>query len=99
MPSSSLRPLVVLLLYSILLLSIVNGHLSYDALLSLSLVAFVLPLWDRGLMFCGLRPGFGTAGKTGFGRPLPISVFEDDAGSYTSPLFVWAHSDGHVRWI
>ena len=90
---------MVLLLYSILLLSIVNGHLSYDALLSLSLVAFVLPLWERGWKFCGLRPGLGTAGKTGFGQPLPISVSEDGAGSYTSPLCVRAHSDGHVRWI
>ena len=90
---------MVLLLYSILLLSIFNGHLSYDALLSLSLVAFVLPLWERGLLFCGLRPGFGTAGKTGFGRPLPIGVSEDYAGSYTSPLCVGVYSNGHVRWI
>ena len=50
-------------------------------------------------MFCGLRPGFGTAEKTDFGWSLPISVSEDDAGSHTPPLCVGAHSDGHVRWI
>ena len=45
-----------------------------------------------------MRPGFETAGKTASGQPLPISVSEDDAGSYTSSLCVRAHSNGHVRW-
>ena len=38
---SSLPPLLVLL-YLVILLSIVNGHLSFDVLLSLSFVTFVL---------------------------------------------------------
>ena len=97
MPPSSLPPLVVLL-YLILLLSIVNGHLTFDAFLSLSLVPFVLPLWLRGLMILWLEAGFRTAGKIDSGQPLPISVSEGDAGSYTSPLCVGAHSDDHVRW-